>query len=1009
MNFNFDLLSHANPPSLEPWEFQIFENTRAVVQSACLLTRLVPNEEFTDEIALFCAGVDWQMVKKIYKPDSSTKVLMRGTKNSFDQTYGAKSMFHTIDDKYVFERYKGFVTFATRWPNSSMVDKLHSFDGDLNSHFGCARTAALFMVGATRPMTLTSHSVYSLCRRFESKFFKTNERGRKGWKDIDNLPNPLRNYPELTSSDRLGVLPAVLVAPLHQPAGAPAITIQSDQRNNITTMVDEGVRLSTMPISPISAVTPAGVDTNFSFGDSFARSRTSVESRTTTSVEMSVESNNQHLVPGNDVPSTSSVAPSLLSANSRRTTTQRHLNDQENSIRDQERKVAFGTALQMVKAWKENKLQYFANVIDIVQAVNQMHGCGEGKEDLVTTSEIITAVKKGLTKPPRKGHERLPDGAFEHLCDLFFSCTSIAQYNCEQPLLKPYLILLLDRIIKPYFESEGRVAMNPTYLFDRIRKFNSFRQDVNTSDPRQMLRVMWFTAERMNKHYERTEEFLVEKAFARLASSEELDINPNERIKWKPGQPARGINGDETYFGLDDSSQSQGGRKAVGMVNSTIKQAGFAAQHSSVRLTLFMAATYADEPLPPILILPASGDQKRIGCELISRCHQVEGSFGHIIPKRFNPMVAASPKGSMTSEILKSYCLYLTQLYPDVADEPGKRLFIKLDNAVGRNNTGMNFVARQYGIYIYPACPNTSEGSQEMDQSFGKFKSLTEINRVKIAELRANQGEAGATILDVPYIIFGGTYPLSNGSSVILRNCFSEAFAPRNLKSSREKCGYCPATREALRHEKCSREAGVDFEEGQYDVVSSDNTDLVNNMNLYYNDQLRRGADGTDAYTSLLKTLEEMNRYSCEKLQEMGFAKAKLAKKLLKESQKEALPEAQRDRASRTHHPAGSRGRQDQLEAARFPGEIFNITSGGAANNCDDMLIVLARKKLKSKAKNLEKLKKTSEDRRAIVERAQAYVAAGGPKLKPQFVDCIMWKKGQVVRPKGKVMELKAI
>ena len=40
-------------------------------------------------------------------------------------------------------------------------------------------------------------------------------------------------------------------------------------------------------------------------------------------------------------------------------------------------------------------------------------------------------------------------------------------------------------------------------------------------------------------------------------------------------------------------------------------------------------------------------------------------------------------------------------------------------------------------------------------------------------------------------------------------------------------------------------------------------------------------------------------------------------------------------------YPPGSRERQEQMRKARYPGEYFAITSGGAPNNCDDMLIAM--------------------------------------------------------------------
>jgi hypothetical protein len=102
--------------------------------------------------------------------------------------------------------------------------------------------------------------------------------------------------------------------------------------------------------------------------------------------------------------------------------------------------------------------------------------------------------------------------------------------------------------------------------------------------------------------------------------------------------------------------------------------------------------------------------------------------------------------------------------------------------------------------------------------------------------------------------------------------------------------------------------------------------------------------------------------------------------------------------------------RQDAMQKARFPGEFFNITSGGAANNCDDMLIAFARKKLELKASKLKKRKKKMQQREEIVEKAQNIMnERGGPKKKEDYQYCLMWKIGQEAKPKGYVNELKAL
>ena len=143
---------------------------------------------------------------------------------------------------------------------------------------------------------------------------------------------------------------------------------------------------------------------------------------------------------------------------------------------------------------------------------------------------------------------------------------------------------------------------------------------------------------------------------------------------------------------------------------------------------------------------------------MLSKFHHIEGQWGHEQRKSFSPYIAASPKGSMSANILKGYLQHIMQLYPDIQDVDKKRVIWKLDNGVGRDDIELNHMARVMGYVIYPGLPNTSEGTQECDQSFSTFKSRMEKNRQNI--VKHNQT---VTLFDLPFIIFGGKYKCKNG------------------------------------------------------------------------------------------------------------------------------------------------------------------------------------------------------------------------------------------------------
>ena len=191
----------------------------------------------------------------------------------------------------------------------------------------------------------------------------------------------------------------------------------------------------------------------------------------------------------------------------------------------------------------------------------------------------------------------------------------------------------------------------------------------------------------------------------------------------------------------------------------------------------------------------------------------------------------------MSAEILKGYFLHISQLYPDMEDIDKKRVIWKLDNGVGRDNVGLNHLARELGYVIYPGLPNSSEGTQESDQKNSTFKSKMEKNRQDIVS--QNQF---VNLFDLPFILFGGDYKCQNGNTIELANAFQTSFTVDHCRSARQKCGYCPATRCALFHPKCRRVLGDNLENMNDAVSPRSNQELVECLNNK-DDEILQGCD----------------------------------------------------------------------------------------------------------------------------------------------------------------------
>ena len=115
-----------------------------------------------------------------------------------------------------------------------------------------------------------------------------------------------------------------------------------------------------------------------------------------------------------------------------------------------------------------------------------------------------------------------------------------------------------------------------------------------------------------------------------------------------------------------------------------------------------------------------------------------------------------------------------------VADEPGKRVLIKIDSGPGRRNVEMLARLKNLGFYLYPGVPNTTSISQETDQNYGMFKSTFRFNLGKVVQDRNELGmNTTVSITLIGLIIFGGTGPITKRGSY--RNAFQEDFI-------KEKC-----------------------------------------------------------------------------------------------------------------------------------------------------------------------------------------------------------------------------
>ena len=597
------------------------------------------------------------------------------------------------------------------------------------------------------------------------------------------------------------------------------------------------------------------------------------------------------------------------------------------------RKAAFkvGSTLYKSVADGEVTLAKLASAEKVATTVNAIFGSQH-----LTGNALIEAVKHDRVgkSPLKRGCPgRLSDEDFESLATLIFTMGSIDQANCDKPKSRPELRSLLDLIVNTKMREDSANQVDPMHLYRRIQQHNSLEQDMSGLQPREKRRVLWLTYQNQEKNYEKWEEVALENDWARLPVNDEEKEQEGHVIFYEE-QLGNIINYDEMKFSLCGKAQQRSGRPAMAPLNNNLPKAGFSDDKSSKDCTICVAFNFKDEVLPLLFILPSTAkpENQRVKYSFFKGMHQHKGVFGMDREHYADPEVAFSKKGSMTKTIHRDFHKKLIHpLYPKAQDAKGHRICTKSDSGPGRNDDEFLFDCKAVGHLHFAGLPNGTEVGQECDQAFGPFKSILEENRDRLYQAKQRTNSGDTAWADLGYIVYGGVVPLLNGETVSLRNAVTEGLTPSNLRSAREKCGYCPATRAALRSDKVRHE----IIEASAGIVDED----------------------ADPMGLLLEQIEHDNHATVASLVANGFAQAIKGRRVMKRVTANAVT----GREANETLP-GSRERQDLLADCSTAGQFFRITNGGGCTNQTDALIGKARLRMKEAAKEMAKRRDGADD-----------------------------------------------
>ena len=666
---------------------------------------------------------------------------------------------------------------------------------------------------------------------------------------------------------------------------------------------------------------------------------------------------------------------------STQTQSSRRYNEKEKNTRILGFKI--GTTLYDEKLKGNNLVGHLQSEDEIADGINRLLGI-----DVICGREIKRAVTQqnrvGLAPLTRGRHTELSREDIEDLAILFFSISSIEQANASTRLKRPQLISLLDQIVNEKRRNEGNNELNATSLYKyHIEPLNSLRQDMNPVDRREFIRVLWLTYKNLQLNYKRWEEACIQEGFARPAETEE-ELQEHGRIVFYDGKfSSRFMNFDEMQLSLDQNNERPGGRPADTPTNPSISDPG-SGQYKSGAYCTIVASIVGNEPGIPLFIFPtqAKSGEVNVYPKRLESFPQIKAKYGNTFARWYDVNIQFSPKGSMNSSIMGHWVQGLSEYYPDVADEPGKRVIVKSDSGPGRlkNEKFMNNLLMD-GFKFFASLPNGTEITQEMDQLFAEFKRLCYLNRDQLFEaLVSVYGPKAKLTLDhVGYIVFGGEVEIQLGTTVTIKyKPFIEAFTPDKIKSAREGCGFWPFTQNALKSRKV-RHVLKAYKQSVHrsddsDTNSDDDSQVGNISNGEEEGILSTDEDGNiDVQEELLASIEDLNAKTVDILVGKGYHNvAELGtRKLIRDSDhNEDTIDNEFEQSYIIRTEPNTIERQNQLASVRNAGEFHKITMGGSILNCPDMMIGMARKRMKKDAEALEKEKKAIQAYGKIADQA---------------------------------------
>ena len=485
----------------------------------------------------------------------------------------------------------------------------------------------------------------------------------------------------------------------------------------------------------------------------------------------------------------------------------------------------------------------------------------------------VTIVPQTLRKLLREGRDQiLPSGPkprmnqeeFDTISAAVCSYVAIGQLNGEPEKKRSDLISSMKHLLK------GNEMYNELTLFLKIKKANASSLELSKEEVVEMRRQMWTTFSNLTDWFDAWEDFALRQGFATKEGE--------STVCFSEDQKRRIINIDETNLSLDGADGGHGGRPACSITIKNCNRPGTAQNKSSISSSLMCGSNAAREAMSIHIMFSSDAKEESnyaVNAAWILDLPRVTAQFGHDEEKTFAASVTTNEKGGTDGRVLKQVLNhYVTQLFPDAADIPGKRVLFKIDGGPGRLDISNLAELRSRGVYLFPGVQNTTHITQETDQNYGEFKTLLRkyiqqlLNelyakyreQVQQQHLAVSNAPLAAPTLNRSHygVLLGGREANEDESVAPIPPIFHLCFSKEKNLRSWEACGAVPLTRAPLNHSSVRHELEQRVESEQLD--DSDAEVLI---------EYRAG--DYDWASKTLQDLVMLNHASCKWLDEHGF------------------------------------------------------------------------------------------------------------------------------------------